>query len=127
MNINIVLNTKCKEAMNITEFVDTIKLSLDDLIYTGNNGYIEGVSNIFIKGLQDMDPEQRPIHCSDKRGTSLYIKDDDTWKKDGDGKMLDSQIGAVTKKHIDILKSWEEAHPKWRDSESETKTYIELF
>ena len=73
-----------------------------------------------------MDPEQRPIHCSDKRGTSLYIKDDDTWKKDGDGKMLDSQIGAVTKKHIDILKSWEEAHPKWRDSESETKTYIEL-
>jgi|TARA_Y100000389_G_C17463920_1_gene523913 hypothetical protein len=126
LNINIVLNTKCKEAMNITEFVDTIKLSLEDLIYTRNNGYIEGVSNIFIKGLQDMDPEQRPIHCADKRGTSLYIKDDDTWKKDGDGKMLDSQIGAVTKKHIDSLKSWEEAHPEWRDSEAETKTYIEL-
>ena len=126
LNINIVLNTKCKEAMNITDFIDTIKLSLEDLIYTRNNGYIEGVSNVFIKGLQDMDPQQRPIHCADKRGTSLYIKDDDTWKKDGDGKMLDSQISAVTKKHIDSLKSWEEAHPKWKDSESETKIYIEL-
>ena len=126
LNINIVLNTKCKDAMNITDFVDTLKLSLEDLIYTGNYGYIEGVSNIFIKGLQDMDPEQRPIHCADKRGNSLYIKDDDKWEKDGDSKVLNTQIGAVTKKHIDILKAWEEAHPNWKSSDNETKTYIEL-
>ena len=125
-NLNIILNTKCKDAMNITEFIDTLKLSLEDLIYTGNYGYIEGVSNIFIKGLQEMDPEQRPIHCTDKRGNSLYIKDDDKWEKDGDGKMLHTQIGAVTKKHIDILKAWEEVHPNWKTSEKETKTYIEL-
>ena len=126
LNINIILNTKCKDAMNITDFIDTLKLSFEDLIYTGNYGYIEGVSNIFIKGLQDMDPEQRPIHCADKRGNSLYIKDDDKWEKDGDGKMLHTQIGAVTKKHIDILKAWEDAHPNWKSSEKETKIYIEL-
>tara|TARA_Y100000768_G_scaffold173123_1_gene129587 strand:- start:1281 stop:2153 length:873 start_codon:yes stop_codon:yes gene_type:complete len=126
VNINIILNTKCKDAMNITDFMNTLKLSLDDLLYTKKNGYIEGVSNIFIKNLQDLDPEQRPIHCSDKRGTSLYIKDDNKWEKDGDGKILDNQINAVTKKHVDVLKAWEEAHPNWKDSEIETKIYMEL-
>lgn len=126
LNINIVLETKCKNAMNITDFVNKLHLSLEDLLYTGNNGYIEGVSNIFIKGLQEMEPEKRPIHCADKRGNSLYIKDDNKWEKDGDGKMLDSQIGAVTKKQIDVLKGWEKSHPNWRDSDTETKTYMEL-
>ena len=126
VNINIILNTRCKDAMNITDFMNTLKLSLDDLLYTKNYGYIEGVSNIFIKNLQDLEPAQRPIHCSDKRGTSLYIKDDNKWEKDGDGKLLDNQINAVTKKHVDVLKAWEDAHPNWKDSDVETKIYMEL-
>ena len=126
VNINIILNTRCKDAMNITDFMNTLKLSLDDLLYTKNYGYIEGVSNIFIKNLQHLEPAQRPIHCSDKRGTSLYIKDDNKWEKDGDGKLLDNQINAVTKKHVDVLKAWEDAHPNWKDSDVETKIYMEL-
>ena len=112
--------------MNISDFVDHLHLSLDDLLYTGNNGYIEGVSNIFIKGLNELEPNKRPIHCSDERGNNLYIRDDNKWEKDGDGKMLDTQIDAVTKKHIDILKAWEGAHPDWQNSEKETSTYILL-
>ena len=126
LNINIILDTQCKDAMNISDFVDHLHLSLDDLLYTGNNGYIEGVSNIFIKGLNELEPNKRPIHCSDERGNNLYIRDDNKWEKDGDGKMLDTQIDAVTKKHIDILKAWEDAHPDWQNSEKETSTYILL-
>lgn len=126
VNINIILNTQCKDAMNISDFVEHLHLSLDDLLYTGNNGYIEGVSNIFIKGLNELEPNKRPIHCSNERGNNLYIRDDNKWEKDGDGKMLDSQIDAVTKKHIDILKAWEQAHPNWQNNEKETNTYILL-
>lgn len=126
LNINIILDTKCKDAMNISDFVDRLHLSLDDLLYTGNNGYIEGVSNIFIRGLNELEPNKRPIQCSDERGNHLYIRDDNKWEKDGDGKMLDTQIDAVSKKHIDILKAWEDAHPNWQNSEKETNTYILL-
>ena len=126
LNINIILETKCKNAMNITDFVGQLQLTLEDLFYTKNNGYIEGMSNIFIKNLQELEPAERPIHCADKKGMSLYIKDDDKWEKDGDGTMLNTQLGAVTKKHIDTLKAWEEEHPNWQASETETKTYVEL-
>lgn len=126
VNINIILNTQCKDAMNISDFVEHLHLSLDDLLYTGNNGYIEGVSNIFIKGLNEIEPNKRPIHCSDERGNNLYIREHNKWERDGDGKILDSQIDAVTKKHIDILKAWEDAHPNWQNCEKETNTYILL-
>ena len=126
LNINIILETKCKNAMNITDFVAQLQLTLEDLSYTKQNGYIEGMSNIFIKNLQELEPAERPIHCADKKGTSLYIKDDGQWEKDGDGMMLNAQIGVVTKKHIDALKAWEESHPSWQSSEMETKTYVEL-
>ena len=125
LNINIILNDQCKNAMNLTQFVDQIKLTFDDLFYTKNNGYIEGVSNIFIKNLQEMEPTQRPIHCSNKKGNQLYIKDDDKWEKD-DGLKLNVGIGAVTKKHINALVEWEDENPKWQQSEKLTQTYMEL-
>ena len=125
LNINIVLNDHCKDAMNLTQFVEQIKLSLEDLFYTKNNGYIEGVSNIFIKNLQELEPTQRPIHYSNIKGNQLYIKDHDKWEKD-DGIKLNVGIGAVTKKHISALREWEENNPNWQQSEELTKVYIEL-
>jgi hypothetical protein len=126
LNINVYLNEHCKNAMNLTEFMNKMKLSLEDLFYTKNNGYIDGVSNIFIKHLKELEPTNRPIHCSNKRGIQMYIKDDDKWEKDYDGK-LDSQINHITQKHINVLKEWEITHPNWETSEQETQIYMELI
>lgn len=126
VNINLFLNERCKNAMNITDFMSQVKLTLEDLFYTKNNGYIDGVSNIFIKRLEELEPTNRPIHCSNKRGIEMYIKDDDKWEKDQDGK-FESQINTMTKKHIDVLKEWEIEHPNWKDSEKETQLYMEFI
>ena len=126
LNINIVLNDYCKDAMNLTQFVDQIKLSLEDLLYTKNKGYIEGVSNIFIKNLKELEPTQRPIHCSNNKNNILYIKDDNKWEKDT-GIKLTKGIDYVTKKQISKLKEWELNNPNWQECEKLTETYMELI
>jgi hypothetical protein len=126
LNINVFLNEKCKNAMNITDFMDQITLSVEDLFYTKNNGYIDGVSNIFIKHLEELEPTNRPIHCSNKRGTQMYIKDDDKWEQDKNGK-FENQITHITKKHGEVLKEWENEHPNWMDTEKDIQTYMELI
>ena len=126
LNINIILESKCQDAIPLNDFVNKLQLSLEDLFYTKNNGYIEGVSNVFLKNLKELEPEKRPIQCSDKRGTSIYIKDTEVWKKDNDGTFLDNQITAVSKKQLETLKHWEKLHPNWMESENETKIYIDL-
>jgi hypothetical protein len=125
LNINLYLNEHCKDAMNLTEFVNKINLSLEDLFYTKKNGFINGVSNIFIKHLEELEPTNRPICCSDKKGTQMYIKDDDKWEKDQNGK-FENEINHMTKKHIEVLKEWETEHPNWKDSDKETQVYMEL-
>lgn len=126
LNINIVLNDYCKDAMNLTQFVDQIKLTLEDLLYTKNKGYIEGVSNIFIKNLKELEPTQRPIHCSNNKNNILYIKDDNKWEKDT-GIQLTKGIDYVTKKQISKLKEWELKNPNWQDCEKLTGIYMELI
>ena len=74
MSINIYLNEKCKNAMNLTDFVENVKVSLEDLLYTKNHGFVKGISNIFAKQLQDMEPTQRPIHCSDKKTLTILCQ-----------------------------------------------------
>jgi len=126
LNINIVLNDYCKDAMNLTQFVDQIKLSLEDLLYTKNKGYIQGVSNIFIKNLKELEPTQRPIHCSNNKNNILYIKDDNKWEKDT-GIKLTKGIDYVTKKQISKLKEWELNNPNWQECEKLTEIYMELI
>jgi len=126
LNINIILNDYCKDAMNLTQFVDQIKLTLEDLLYTKNKGYIEGVSNIFIKNLKELEPKQRPIHCSNIKNNILYIKDDNKWEKDT-GIQLRKGIDYVTKIQITKLKEWELKNPNWQESEKLTEIYMELI
>ena len=126
LNINIVLNDYCKDAMNLSQFVDQIKLSLEDILYTKNKGYIEGMSNIFIKNLKELEPTQRPIHCSNNKNNILYIKDDNKWEKDT-GIKLTKGIDYVTKKQITILKEWELKNPNWQNSDQLTETYMQLI
>ena len=126
LNINIILNDYCKDAMNLTQFVDQIKLTLEDLLYTKNKGYIEGVSNIFIKNLKELEPTQRPIHCLNNKNNILYIKDDNKWEKDN-GIQLTKGIDYITKKQISKIKEWELKNPNWQDCEKLTHIYMELI
>lgn len=115
MTINMFLNNDCKNAMNLKDFVDNVKISWDDLDYTKNNGYINGISNIFVKQLQDLKPTERPIHCSDTDNLKFYYKDENKWEQDNKNEKMDESIKAITKKQMVHIKEWEQANPTYTD------------
>jgi hypothetical protein len=111
-NLNFFLNETCKDAMNITDFVDSIKLQLEDLIKVGEIGYVEGISNIITKNLNALDVTQRPIHCTDKKRDVLYVKDEDKWEKeDTQKKKIRKAIKKISSKNQKLLPQFKEAHP----------------
>ena len=118
-NLNMFLNEKCKDALNISEFVDNVKLQLSDLENFGNMGYVEGVSRILIKNLKDLDTYSRPIHCSDLKREVLYIKDNNQWTKETEDKpVLKSAIKQIANKNIKQIQTWKDENPGCCDSES---------
>ena len=111
-NLQFFLNETCKDAMNIMDFVDSIKLQLSDLENVGKLGYVEGISNIITSNLKALDITQRPIHCADKKREVLYIKDEDKWEKeDEEKKKIKKVINRVVSKNQRLLPQFKEAHP----------------
>jgi len=111
-NLQFFLNETCKNAMNIMEFVDSIKLQLSDLEKIGKIGYVEGISNIITANLNALDVTQRPIHCTDKKREILYVKDENKWEKeDNEKKKLRKAIKRVANKNIRLLSQFKAAHP----------------
>jgi hypothetical protein len=110
-NLNVFLNETCKDAMNINEFVDSIKLQLCDLENVGRIGYVEGISNIIVKNLKALDENKRPIHCADKKRDTMYIKDQNTWEKDGEEKKLRRAIKNIAFKNQRLILKFKEVHP----------------
>ena len=118
-NLNFFLNETCKDAMNIMDFVDSIKLQLSDLENVGKFGYVEGISNIIVKNLNDLDVTERPIHCTDKKRETLYIKDEDKWEKeDEEKKKIKKVIKHVANKNVRLIKKYKEVHPDCNKSTS---------
>ena len=117
-NLNFFLNETCKDAMNITEFVDSIKLQLSDLEKVGELGYVNGISNIIVKNLKELDVTQRPVHCTDKKRETLYIKDENKWEKDDEQKKLRKVIKRVASKNQRLLLKFKEVHPDCNTSSS---------
>lgn len=117
ISINVYLNENCKNAMNLTDFVEQINVSLEDLMYTQQHGHTEGLANIFTKQLKDMNPTERPIHCSDSKRLQFYIKDDDTWSKDEQHLKIDKTINDVKMKQMKKLKQWEDLHSDYLTNE----------
>ena len=118
-NLNLFLNETCKEAINMSDFVSSIKMSLDDLEHTGRNGYIEGISNIIIRNLNKLEQHHRPIHCSDNKREIIYIKDNDKWEKECDDKpILTKAIKVIANQNIKQIKTWQDKHPDCTNSES---------
>jgi len=118
-NLQFFLNETCKDAMNIMDFVDSIKLQLCDLERIGELGYVEGISNIIASNLNALDVTQRPIHCADKKREILYIKDEDKWEKeDNDKKKIRKVINRVATKNMCLIPKFKEAHPDCNKSSS---------
>jgi len=110
-NLNFFLNETCKDAMNIGEFVDSLKLQLSDLEKIGESGYIEGISNIIVKNLKELDVTKRPVHCTDKKRETVYIKDADKWEKDEDKTHMHKLIKRVASKNVKMFEKFRDAHP----------------
>ena len=100
------------------DFLDNLQISLEDLKYTKEHGYAKGISNIFVKQLRDLKPNERPIHCSDKKRLQFYVKDNNSWERDAQHKKIDSTIQDITIKQIKQLKEWEKAHPNYLKDET---------
>ncbi len=118
-NLNMFLNEKCKDALNIDEFVDSLKISLADLENLGENGFVNGVSRIFVNGLKNLDVYKRPIHCSDLKRETMYLKELNVWEKDNENKdKLRKVVKMISHKNMLKVKDWKEAYPQYNDLES---------
>lgn len=127
-NMNFFLNETCKDAMNITDFVSSLKLTLRDLERVGELGYAEGISQMFIKGLNDLDVTRRPIHCSDVKREVLHIKDCDKWEKDESQVMLKKAIKDLTNKNIMLLDDWCKENPGCTEyNHRKNNTYLRMM
>ena len=114
-NLNFFLNETCKDAMNITDFVNSLQVQISDLEKTGKLGYVEGISGIFLRGLKELDYTMRPIHCSDLKRETVYVKDENSWEKDDDEKAkLKLAIQRIARKNIRTLPKWQEKNPDFR-------------
>jgi len=118
-NLQFFLNEECKDALNISEFVSSIKVQLEDLETTGRLGYVEGVSRIINKNLNELDQTKRPIHCSDAKREVLYIKNDDQWIKENETKpILTKAIKQIASENIKQISEWRKKYPDCIDSDS---------
>ena len=118
-NLNVYLNETCKEALNINEFVDSLVLNINDLENTARIGYANGISKIFLTGIQKLEVCKRPIHCSDMKRNTLYIKSENKWVKETDDKpILTKAIKKVANKNIQNIFEWQKRNPEYREPES---------
>jgi len=118
-NLQFFLNETCKDAMNIMDFVDSIKLQLSDLEKVGEIGYTQGISNIITTNLKALDVTQRPVHCTDKKRETMYIKDENKWEKEDDqNTKLRKVIRRVANKNMRLLPLFREKYPEYNNSSS---------
>jgi hypothetical protein len=112
-NLNFFLNEQCKDAVNITDFVDSLEITMDDLTYTRNQGLVEGISKVMIDGLKQMDLYKRPIHCTDQKRDTIYIRDNHQWARDeGNARMRQVFVDIANKEYF-AVKKWMDLHPGW--------------
>ena len=118
-NIQFFLNETCKDAMNLTDFVDSLHLQLTDLEKVGELGYVTGLSNIIINNLKAIELHKRPVHCSDTKRETIYIKDSNKWEKENDEKLkLNKAITNIANKNIRLIPKWKEQNPECAFSDS---------
>jgi hypothetical protein len=110
-NLQFFLNETCKDALNLTDFINSLQLQLKDLEYTANNGHIKGITNIFHTALSNMEENKRPMHCTDLKREIMYIKENDEWNKDVEKEKMKGTINQITNKNIGNIEEWLEKYP----------------
>lgn len=127
-NLNFFLNETCKDAMNISDFVSSIRPKLDDLELTGRQGYVNGISNLIITHLNELETNQRPMHCSDLKREILYIKENNNWEKEtAERPILTNAIKSIAFENIKNISEWKKANPNCSDSDSKyNNTYLNI-
>ena len=118
-NLQVFLNETCKDAMNIMDFVDSINLQLSDFERVGEVGFVNGISDIIIKNLKQLDITERPIHCTDKKRAIMYVKDDNKWEKEDDtNRKVRRAIKYIANKNIKLMDAYKALHPDCQKSHS---------
>jgi len=111
-SINVFLNEKCKDAMNMTDFVNSIEATMESMEYVGEHGYVDGISTFFIDNLKNTEINKRPIHCSDRKRQILYVKESDKWERDEvNSDVLKKAVLIVEHKHLGLINKWADEHP----------------
>jgi len=126
ININVFLNENCKDAINMSEFLEGIKVQLQDLEYVKNNSLQDGITQIFVNELKQLETCKRPIHCTDVKRETLYIKDNDDWSKERPREKLQQGFRDVAHQYRKAIADWEEENPNWKNSDKLRDEYVSL-
>ena len=122
-NIQVFLNEKCKDAINMSDFVKSIQVSFQQLDFTKQNGIVSGLTNVIIENMNKLGLYQRPIHCTDIKRESVYIKEDDIWEKDVTKEKIKKAIKGVSTKQFSALSKWTKENPDFMKNESKQDYY----
>lgn len=118
-NLQVFLNEKCKDAVNITDFIENIQIQMNELENVGTNGYVNGITDIILARLKDLDVSKRPVHCTDLKREVLYIRDENEWNRDEDKSKIKNMITRVANKNYRTIPQWREEHPDCKDPENQ--------
>jgi hypothetical protein len=124
-NLNVFLNEECKDAIKLSDFVKSLNITVADLEFTKTNGIIEGVSSIIVNNLRGMDVNKRPIHCTDVKRETMYIKNDE-WEKDDKLEHVRKFIYLTSCYQTRVIQDWMAAHPGWESNEKMQTEYLTL-
>lgn len=127
LTVNLYLNEHCKDAMNLTDFVNQITVQLEDVLFQDRTTSAEGLSNIITKQLKNLEPTERPIHCSDQRRQHFYIKEGEEWTQKSGDKEMEKSVRQIQIKQLQALKEWEDNHPNFMDDERLQSKYTKFM
>ena len=127
-NFNVLnyLNEEHKDALSIQDFINSIDVTLDDMYYTRDNGYVNGMCNVLVKKIENIPGEYRPIHCTDKKRLKFLVKTKEAWQLDKENKNIENVMSDITQKHLLCLSEWKRLHPDWMDNEELRDEYLKI-
>jgi hypothetical protein len=126
-NIHLFLNEKCKDAINMSDFIKSIEVSLQQLEFTRKNGVVDGISNAIVENMNKLSLYERPMHCTDIKRETLYIKDDDNWKKEENKEKLKAVIEKASNKNFNALNEWKNNNPDISNNESKQEYFTQVI
>ena len=127
VNVNIFLKESCKDALNIDDFINTIKLTPDELNFAKTKGLSEGISKVFIDNINKLSLYDRPLHCTDIKRETLYIKDNNNWEKDDDKSKIKKAIKDMSIKHFKTLQEWTEENPDFKNIDKKKDEFVKML